>query len=112
MTQEKAHIIIVEDNSYDAEITAEAFKIQSSVLSIKILTDGARALDYIFNVCAGHNGKSWPHLIVLDLKLPKLHGLEVLAHLRIRRADQRPTHNYLHLLVRGVRQSQSLPARS
>jgi len=86
MTREKAHIIIVEDNPYDAEITADAFRRQNALLRIEVLTDGAQALDYIFHVCVDRDGPSWPHLVLLDLKLPKVHGLEVLARLR---ADER-----------------------
>jgi two-component system response regulator len=77
-------ILLVEDNSDDVEITLRAFR-KSNVLSeIVVVRDGVEALDYMF--AAGPRGegttKAQPDVILLDLKLPKVGGLEVLRRLR------------------------------
>ncbi len=46
------------------------------------MTDGAQALDYIFNNCIPFHGQGCPYLVLLDLKLPKVNGLEVLQRIR------------------------------
>jgi two-component system, response regulator len=58
------------------------FKRQNALIRIKILADGEEALRSIFDLRAAHGAPSWPHLILLDLKLPKVHGFEVLRQLR------------------------------
>jgi two-component system response regulator len=77
-------ILLVEDNSDDVEITLRAFR-KSNVLSeIVVVRDGVEALDYMFaaGTYAGRTTNSPPDLILLDLKLPKVGGLEVLRRLR------------------------------
>src|SRR5260221_10415475 len=75
-------ILMVEDNPHDAELALRALnknKLSNKVLHVK---DGAEALDIIFpNGTDGrHNGE--PRMILLDLKLPKVDGLEVLKRLK------------------------------
>jgi len=81
MTEHTANMIVVEDNPYDAEIIVDAFKQYNSYLKAEILTDGQEALDYMGAACED-GGLAWLRLILLDLKLPKVHGLEVLRRLR------------------------------
>jgi two-component system response regulator len=77
-------ILLVEDNPDDEELTLMAIK-QSRVLCEVVVTrDGEEALDYFFGPgrFAGNTISDLPHLILLDLKLPKMGGLEVLERLR------------------------------
>jgi two-component system, response regulator len=76
---EELEIILVEDNPYDAELTVRALRNQGLANGLKLLTDGEEALDFIFAQAAG-NGH--PKVILLDLKLPKIDGLEVLRRLK------------------------------
>lgn len=77
-------ILLVEDNPDDEELTLLALK-ESNILNEVVVTrDGAEALDYLFATgqYAGRDPFRIPQLILLDLKLPKLDGLEVLKRLR------------------------------
>lgn len=80
MNTEKVEIILVEDNPSDVELTLHALQKHNLANSVKILNDGEEALDYIFTNCVP--GGACPHLILLDLKLPKVDGLEVLKRIR------------------------------
>jgi DNA-binding response OmpR family regulator len=76
-------ILLVEDSLQDAELILEAFSSHNAAGEVKHVRDGAEALDYIyrrgeFALRAG----SQPILIILDLKLPKVTGLEVLVQLK------------------------------
>lgn len=83
-TPARHQILLVEDNPDDADLTRRAFEKCHAGASLLVLQDGAAALDYLF--CAGsHAGRtddSLPVLVLLDLKLPKIDGLEVLQRLR------------------------------
>ncbi len=85
---EHNHILLVEDNPDDEELTLRALKKSNIPLEVKVTRDGVEALDYLFGTgaYAGRDGTVMPILILLDLKLPKLDGLEVLRRLR---ADER-----------------------
>ena len=84
----EVEILLVEDNPYDAELTLRALK--NKGLANKLLTfqDGVEALDFLFGagVYAGRNLALRPKVILLDLKLPRINGLEVLEKIR---ADER-----------------------
>ena len=84
----EVEILLVEDNPYDAELTIRALR--SKGLANKLLTfaDGVEALDFLFGagVYAGRNLEARPKVIFLDLKLPRINGLEVLEKIR---ADER-----------------------
>lgn len=77
-------IILVEDNKSDAMLTIRALKKHNLANSLIHLVDGAQALDYIFGQgeFEGRNIEERPRVIFLDLKLPKVSGLEVLTALK------------------------------
>lgn len=72
-------ILLVEDNACDAELAVRALKKQRLANRITHLTDGEKAIDYLFN---DPENLSLPHVILLDLKLPKVSGLEVLKRIK------------------------------
>jgi two-component system response regulator len=82
------HILLVEDNPDDVELTLRAFKKNHIMNSLQVVTDGAEALEYLFGTgkYAGRDTTRQPTVILLDLKLPKVDGLEVLKAIR---ADER-----------------------
>lgn len=77
-------ILLVEDNPDDEELTLLALKESNILNQIIVAHDGAEALDYLFGAgkYAERDVSRHPQLILLDLKLPKLSGLEVLERLR------------------------------
>jgi two-component system response regulator len=84
----EVEILLVEDNMSDAELTIRALKKNHMVNNMVHLKDGAEALDFIFGQgeYAGRPMESTPKVILLDLKMPKINGLEVLEKLK---ADER-----------------------
>jgi DNA-binding response OmpR family regulator len=70
-------IVLVEDNPDDQALTLRALKKQNIANEIVVLQDGVEALDFLLDP-----DKPVPHLILLDLKLPKVDGLQVLQRLR------------------------------
>jgi two-component system, response regulator len=82
MNKEKVEIVLIEDNPADVELTLNALNQRNLANNVKVLTDGEEALDYLFNVCASSGRAGCPLLILLDLKLPKVSGLEVLEKIR------------------------------
>ncbi len=87
MTPNKV-ILLVEDNPYDQELTLTAFRDNKIKNDIIVARDGEEALDYMFGAgqYEGRSVNDLPQLILLDLKLPKVDGLEVLQQIR---ADNR-----------------------
>jgi len=81
-------ILLVEDNPDDEALTIRALNKNAIVNDVIVARDGVEALDYLFGSGAyeGRDTKLQPQLILLDLKLPKVGGLEVLQQLR---ADER-----------------------
>lgn len=82
--EHEIEILIVEDNSSDAEMTIRALKKNNLANSVLHLKDGAEALDYIFceGNFAGRDPNNLPKVILLDLKMPKLSGIQVLERLK------------------------------
>ena len=83
MTSEVKRILLVEDNANDAELTLTALAENHFANEVDLVRDGAEALDYLFrrDKFAGR-GNGNPALVLLDLKLPKIDGLEVLEHIK------------------------------
>ena len=81
-------ILLVEDNPDDVKLTMRALKKSNVLNEVVVAQDGAEALDYLF--CAGkYSGRDkniMPQVVLLDLKMPKVDGLEVLKRMR---ADER-----------------------
>ena len=77
-------ILLVEDNINDEMLTLRAFKKNNIVNQVKVVRDGVEALDYLFasGKYAGRDPDDTPELVLLDLKLPKMNGLQVLRRLR------------------------------
>ena len=83
MTETKrtqGHILLVEDSQDDVDLTIRALNRQTD-LAITVVGDGAEALQYLFGE-GEHGGRALPDLVLLDINLPKLSGLEVLRRLR------------------------------
>ena len=81
-------VLLVEDNPSDAELTLRALKKQNLANRMVWARDGAEALDFLFGTGAyiGRDLRSGPRVVLLDLRLPKVDGLEVLQRMK---ADER-----------------------
>ncbi len=78
----KPYILLVEDNPDDVELTQRAFAKNHIANDVVVLRDGAEACDFLFDNSKARNGRALPQVILLDLKLPKISGLEVLERIR------------------------------
>jgi two-component system response regulator len=77
-------ILLVEDNPEDVELTLRAFRTHRLANAVHVVPDGAEALDFLFGTGAYAERASCqpPRVVVLDLKLPKIDGLEVLRRIK------------------------------
>jgi len=77
-------ILLVEDTTDDAELTIMSLKRSGLLNEVVVAEDGLEALDYLFGEgrFAGRNSQDTPALILLDIKMPRLDGIEVLHRLR------------------------------
>ena len=85
MSSNEVEILLVEDNEADKELAIHALRTNNLANRIYIAHDGEEALDYLF--CRGnHNNRGFdkpPRVVLLDLKLPKIDGLEVLRQIKL-----------------------------
>jgi two-component system, response regulator len=81
-------LLLVEDNPTDEKLTVRAFKKSGVTNEVVVVRDGAEALDYLFAMgkYAARDPSALPAVVLLDLKLPRIDGLEVLRRIR---ADER-----------------------
>jgi two-component system response regulator len=84
MPEPPIEVLLIEDNPNDVEMTLYAFEQYHLSNRIHVVRDGAEALDFIFGAgaYAGRNVEEVPRVILLDLKLPKVDGIEVLRRLK------------------------------
>jgi two-component system response regulator len=88
MDLNEIEILLVEDNPTDAELTIRALKKKNLANNLVWVKDGAEALDFLFATgeYADRSEKELPKLVLLDLRMPKVDGLEVLQRIK---ADER-----------------------
>ncbi len=81
---EKGIILLVEDNPDEVDLTLRAFKKSNVTNQVIVAKDGVEALDYLHGtgLFAGRDVKELPVVVMLDLKLPKISGMEVLKNIR------------------------------
>lgn len=81
---DRGEIVVVEDNPDDVKLALRAFRKADAVDQVTVLRDGAEALEYLF--CTGRyahrEGEPPPRVVILDLKLPLVDGLEVLRRVK------------------------------
>ena len=84
MNPHRMEILLVEDNASDAELTITALKSRNLANKLIHVSDGQEALDFLFGTgrYAGRDLSQLPKVVLLDLKLPKVDGIEVLRRVR------------------------------
>jgi CheY-like chemotaxis protein len=80
----RVEVLMVEDSEEDLQLALRAFKKANLLNRVQVARDGAEALDYVFcqNLHEGRRMEDAPRVILLDLKLPKVDGLEVLQRIK------------------------------
>ncbi len=84
MNYQHVEILLVEDSKGDAEMTLRTLKRRGIANQVEWVRDGTEALDYLF--CKGQfaeRATGHPKLVLLDLKMPKMDGLQVLKHMKL-----------------------------
>jgi len=84
MADEQFEILLAEDNAEDAEMTMRALRRNNLVNQLHWVKDGAEALDYLFctGAYAGRSASRPPKLVLLDIKMPRVDGIEVLRQMK------------------------------
>jgi len=84
MKADEVEILLVEDNPTDVELTLRALKKHNLANKVHVVTDGEQALEFIFATASykGRDINHKPRVVLLDLKLPKVDGLEVLRKIK------------------------------
>lgn len=84
MTQGQVEILLVEDNPDDVELALHALQREKLANRVEVVRDGEEALDFLFcrGSYAGRGSNGPPKLVLLDLKLPKVDGIEVLRQMK------------------------------
>ena len=76
------HILLVEDNPDDVALTLRALKSHNITNDVIVAGDGVQALEYLFGKDGGSGAEELPAVVLLDLKLPRVNGMEVLQRIR------------------------------
>lgn len=99
-------ILLIEDNKSDIDLTLRAFKKANIKNPVVILEDGKEALDYIFSRDKYQNGTNLedPELILLDLKLPIIDGIQVLKEIR----SNEKTRHYIVIILTSSKEESDL----
>jgi two-component system response regulator len=99
-------ILLIEDNKSDIDLTLRAFKKANIENPVVILEDGKEALDYIFSRDKYQNNTNLedPELILLDLKLPIIDGIQVLKEIR----SNEKTHHYIVIILTSSKEESDL----
>jgi two-component system, response regulator len=107
MHETMVEILLVEDNPNDVALTLRALKRYNLSNGVHVVYDGAEALEFLFGTGAytGHGCESTPRVILLDLQLPKVDGLEVLQRLK---ADPRTCAIPVVVLISSREQSDAV----
>jgi two-component system response regulator len=102
-------ILLVEDNKDDIELTLMAFEHARISNPVVVAKDGVQAIEYLFGEgnYAGRDTTEQPVVVLLDLKLPRLGGLEVLARIR---GDERTKHTPVVILTTSNEQDDMIRA--
>jgi two-component system response regulator len=81
---DRVDILIIEDNRHDAAMILDSFREQKIMDRVHVIRNGAEALDFFFGTggCLENGDRRCPRFVLLDLKLPRVSGLEVLKRLR------------------------------
>jgi two-component system response regulator len=97
-TLEDVEILLVEDNPNDVELTMRALQKQNLAGKVFVVKDGAEALEFIFatGAFAARKIENRPKVVLLDLKLPKVDGIEVLRRIK---SDERTKHTPVVMLT-------------
>ena len=97
-TVDDVEILLVEDNPNDVELTLRALQKQNLANKVFVVRDGAEALEFMFATGAfvGRNVANLPKVVLLDLKLPKVDGIEVLKRIK---GDERTRHTPVVMLT-------------
>lgn len=84
MARQRFEVLLVEDDSNDATVAMRAFTRHGMEQSVKLVSDGAEAHDYLLGPDTAQNGERRlvPRVVFLDLKMPKIDGMELLHELR------------------------------
>jgi two-component system, response regulator len=84
LNESAAEILLVEDNADDEELTLLALRRNGLINTIRVVRDGVEALDYLLGdaTAGGIGGAQQPRVVLLDLKLPKVDGFEVLRQVK------------------------------
>lgn len=103
MEESAVEILLVEDNSSDAKLTLLSLREHKLTDRIKVVNDGMQALDYIFGIGTfqGRDVSVQPKVVLLDLKLPKASGTEVLRRLK---SDPQSSHIPIVILTSSSEQ--------
>ena len=103
---EPVEILLVEDSHTDAEMTIRALKTQGLANNLTWVKDGAEALDFLFRqgAYAGRPNRQ-PKLVLLDLKMPKVDGIEVLRKVK---QDEQTSHIPVVMLTSSAEESDLL----